>query len=402
MRVAVFTPYLPYPPDTGGKIRSYYLLRALTARFEVDLYTVYYGEGPSEEHVRALREHCRRVVLFRLRKSWRTRDLVWRTLSPLPRVVDHFHTSHSLEQARQHLGNGGYDVVVADEMCMTPYAELAPDLPRVVSRQKVDHVHYREIAMARPWGLEKVLDFIEATKLQRYERVKMPLYQTCLACSEKDAQLIWRDAPKVPMVVIPNGVDLSTFVPSRHPESQCTMLLYVGAMDYYPNIDAVQFFFRTMYEPLRRAVVNLRVQVVGHTPPPEIRQLAELPGVEVTGSVPDVRPYYEQATVFIVPLQLGGGTRLKIVEAMAVGLPVVSTTIGVEGLDVRPGENVLIADDPASFTDAVLRLLKDADLRDRIAEGGQVLARRYDWTILTRPYVDLVEDAVKQWRQTDR
>jgi glycosyltransferase involved in cell wall biosynthesis len=103
-----------------------------------------------------------------------------------------------------------------------------------------------------------------------------------------------------------------------------------------------------------------------------------------------------------VPLQLGGGTRLKIVEAMAVGLPVVSTTIGVEGLDVRPGENILIADDAASFTDAALRLLRDADLRDRIAKGGQILARRYDWTILTRPCGDLVEDVVKQWRQTDK
>jgi sugar transferase (PEP-CTERM/EpsH1 system associated) len=402
MRVAVFTPYLPYPPDTGGKIRSYYLLRALTARFEVDLYTVYYGKMPSSLDIEALQRYCRRVGLFRLVKRWRTRDRIRRILSWLPRLVTYFYTSRSLERASQHLRDGAYDLVVADEICMTPYAELTPDLPRVVSRQKVDHVHYREIATARSWGLEKILDLIEATKLQRYERAKMPLYQACLVCSEKDGQLIRQDAPEMPVVVIPNGVDLSTFVPSRHPESRCPTLLYVGAMDYYPNIDAVRFFFRTMYEPLRQAVPHLGVQVVGHTPPPEIRQLAELPGVEVTGSVPDVRPYYEQATVFIVPLRLGGGTRLKIVEAMAIGLPVVSTTVGVEGLDVRPGENILIADDAASFTDGVLRLLRDPDLRDRIAEGGQVLARRYDWTILTRPYVDLVEDVVKQWRQTGK
>jgi len=403
MRVAVFTPYLPYPPDTGGKIRSYYLLRALTARFEVDLHTVYYGEGPSSLDIEAIERYCRRVVLFRLVKRWRTRDRTRRTLSWLPRLVAYFYTSRSLEQASQHLRDGAYELVVADEICMTPYAELAPDLPRVVSRQKVDHVHYREIATARPWGLEKVLDFIEATKLQRYERGKMPLYQAGLACSEKDAQLIRQDAPEMPIAVIPNGVDLSTFVPSRFSfRNPYPTLLYVGAMDYYPNIDAVRFFFRTMYEPLRQAVLNLCVQVVGHIPPPEIRQLAELPGVEVTGSVPDVRPYYEQATVFIVPLRLGGGTRLKIVEAMAMGLPVVSTTIGVEGLDVRPGENVLIADDAASFTDGVLRLLRDPDLRDRIAEGGRVLARRYDWTTLTGPYVDLVEDVVEQWRQTGR
>jgi len=316
--------------------------------------------------------------------------------------VDYFHTLWSLEQARQHLRNGGYEVVIADEICMTPYAELAPYLPRVISRQKVDHVHYREVAMARPWGLEKVLDLIEAIKLQQYERAKMSLYQACLVCSEKDAQLIRRNAPEVPLVVIPNGVDLSTFVPSRHLESRRPTLLYVGAMDYYPNIDAVRFFFRTMYEPLRQAVPNMRVQVVGHAPPPEIQQLTELPGVEVTSSVSDVRPYYEQATVFIVPLRLGGGTRLKIVEAMAMGLPVVSTAIGAEGLDIRPGENILIANDPASFVGAVLKLLKDSDLRNHLAKGGQVLARRYNWATLTRPYADLVESVVKRWRQAER
>jgi len=399
MRIAVFTPYLPYPPDTGGKIRSYYLLRALTERFEVDLYTVYYGKGPSPEQIQALEQHCRRVFLFRLKKPWRTRDRIRRTLVPLPRAVDHFHTSHSLALARQHLRDGEYDLVVADEICMTPYAELVPHLPRLVIRHKVEYVHYKEVALARPLGLEKALDLIEAIKLRRYGRAKMPFYQAYLACSEQDAALISQDAPGIPALVIPNGADLETFVPSGRPKSQIPTLLYVGSMHYYPNIDAMQFFFETMFESVHRAVPNVRVQIVGHAPPPEIRRLANLPGVEVTGTVPDVWPYYDRATVFIVPLRLGGGTRLKIVEAMAMGLPVVSTTVGAEGLDISPGENILIADDAASFVENVLQLLANPDLRARIAEGGQILARRYDWKELTKPYPDLIEELVRQWRR---
>jgi sugar transferase (PEP-CTERM/EpsH1 system associated) len=401
MRVAFFTPYLPYPPDAGGKIRSYYLLQALAARLEVDLFTVYDGLGPSRKDVEALQEVCRQVILFRLERSWRTRDRVWRTLSPVPRSVSYFHTPASLAEAQQRLRQAAYDVVVVDELSMTPYAELCAGVPRLIMRQKVDSAHYRQMAQARPLGLDKLLDLIEARQLRRYERIKMPLYQAYLACSQQDAALIRRDAPGIPALVIPNGADLSQFIPPDRPRAAEPRLLYVGSMHYYPNVDAVQFFFQEIYDAIRQEVPGVRVQIVGHNPPPSIQALARLPDVEVTGTVPDVRPYYRQATVFIVPLRLGGGTRLKVVEAMAMDLPVVSTTVGAEGLEIRPGENILIADDAASFAAGVLRLLTDADLRRSIAEGGQELARRYDWIEITRSWAELVERMGRQWKQAD-
>jgi len=401
MRAAVFTPYLPYPPDTGGKTRSYHLARALATRLEVDLYTVFYGEGPSPEEVDAVQQFCRRVVLFRLDKRWNTRARLQRALVPLPRSVDYFHTADSLQQARSHLATGGYDLVIADEICMTPYAELAPHLPRLVLRQKVDYLHYEEMARARPWGLEKALDSLEAVKLRRYEQEKMPLFQAFVACTEYDATVIGRDAPNAAPLVIPNGADLSTFVPTGRPKAKDPTLLYVGAMHYYPNADAVSFFFEAMYERIRQAVPDVKVQIVGHAPSPDIQRLAHVSGVEVTGSVTDVRPYYEQATVFIVPLRLGGGTRLKIIEAMAMGLPAVSTTVGAEGLSMHPGEDILIADDPASFAESVLRLLADAELRQRIACSGQRLARNYDWNELCKPYVELAERVIGQGRRDE-
>ena len=214
MRIALFTPYLPYPPDTGGKIRSYYLLRALTERFEVDLYTPYYGKGPSEDSIEALEKDCRRVIAFELRKKWRARDRVLRTLSPLPRAVHHFHTADSLTQAGKCLQEGAYDAIIADEICMTPYAELRADIPRLVIRHKVDFAHYREVAMSRPWGIEKVLDFIEAMQLRRYGKHRMPLYQAYLACSDDDVAQISANSPGVPALVIANGADLTKFTPS--------------------------------------------------------------------------------------------------------------------------------------------------------------------------------------------
>jgi glycosyltransferase involved in cell wall biosynthesis len=399
MKIAFFTPYLPYPLDSGGKIRSYYLLRALSARFDVDLYTVYYAERPPESAIKVMEKHCCQLILFHLEKSWRTRDRIRRILNPLPRLVEHFLTPSSLKLAREMLVKGRYELIIADELCMTPYAELAPNLPRITIRHKIDWVHYKEVGQARPWAMEKILDLIEAVKLRRYERLKMPFYQACVVCSEQDAAFIRQYAPRMPILIIPNGVDLDTFAPLNRPQNDRPTLLYVGSLDYYPNIDAIRFFFQKMYDPIRRQVPNVRVLIVGRNPPPDIQRLTQLPGVEIIGSVPDVRPYYEQATILIVPLRLGGGTRLKIVEAMAMGLPVVSTSIGAEGLKVHPGENILIADDPLTFVNDVLRLLSDTALWHRIAAGGRQLAQAYDWRRLTEPVVDLVEQVIWEWKR---
>jgi hypothetical protein len=401
MRIALFTPYLPYPPDNGGKIRSFYLLRALTERFDVDLYTPYYGTGPSEDHVEALGAYCRRVVPMRLVRPWRFRNRIKHALSPLPRAVHYFHTADSLKQAGQCLQEEEYDAIIADEICMTPYAELRADVPRLVTRQKVDSAHYREVARARPWGIEKALDFIEAAQLKSYCKKKMSIYQAYLACSENDAAQISANSPGVPALVIPNGADLSKFVPSGGPRAEEPTLLYVGSMNYYPNIDAMQFFFEKAYDRIAQAMPDIQVQIVGHKPPSKILKLARQPGVKVTGTVPNVWPFYDKATVFFVPLRLGSGTRLKIVEAMAMGLPVVSTSVGAEGLDIAHGENILIADDADSFSDYILALLADPDLRARIAAGGQQLAQRYDWMEITKPWAELVEEVASQRKGTE-
>ncbi|HEU4597991.1 MAG TPA: glycosyltransferase, partial [Pyrinomonadaceae bacterium] len=170
---------------------------------------------------------------------------------------------------------------------------------------------------------------------------------------------------------------------ARSPDARRERVLFVGSMDYHANVEAVLYFGKEIWPRVREREPRLVFTVVGRTPPPEIRRLAELPGVEVTGTVEDVRPYYAEALAAVIPLRVGGGSRLKILEAMAAGVPVVSTTLGAEGIEVRDGENIILADDAEATRDALSSLNEDEGLHQRLASGGRALVfAQYDWSSL--------------------
>lgn len=386
MKVAVVTPYLPYPPDTGGKSRSFHLLRGLSRHHTVDLFTVSYEpQSAYTEALRALRDFCITAHIVKLHKNSEARTRLARTFDPLPRVVDHFHTPPSLSEVRQRLQEGQYDLLVVDEICMAPYSHGFSG-PKLVIRHKVDHVHYREVAATQPLSVHKLMQWIDAYKLRRYERRVMSEFQAAICCSEDDAAVIRALNPEVPIAVIGNGVDLSYFAPLIEVSGPPT-LLYMGTMHYYPNIDAVHYFFRKIHPQLVKLVPGVQVWIVGHNPPTDILDWQRLPGVTVSGSVPDVRPYLAKSTAMIVPLRLGGGTRLKILESIAAQRPVVSTSVGAEGLGLRHGKHLLIADNPREFAKQTAALLQDPTLRQRlIAAARPFVVARYSWQALGEQY----------------
>lgn len=386
MKVAVVTPYLPYPPDTGGKSRSFHLLRGLSRQHTVDLFTVSYDpQSTDAAAVQALRDFCVTAHVIKLQKNPDTRARLVRAFDPLPRVVDHFHTPFSLAEVRQRLQEEKYDLLVVDEICMTPYGQGFPG-PKLVIRHKVDHVHYREVAATQPLGIRKLMQWVDAYKLRRYEQRAMTQFHTAVCCSEDDAAIIRALNPEVPLTVIGNGVDLSYFAPLEELLGLPT-LLYMGTMHYYPNIDAVHYFFRTIHPQLVQLVPDAQVWIVGHNPPADILAWQRLPGVTVSGSVPDVRPYLKKSLATIVPLRLGSGTRLKILESIAAQRPVVSTSVGAEGLGLRHDEHLLIADDPGEFAKQTAELLRNPALRQRlIAAARPIVATRYSWQALGEQY----------------
>ncbi|MBI3944146.1 MAG: glycosyltransferase [Chloroflexi bacterium] len=384
MKVAYVTPYLPWPADTGGKLRSFHLLKGLACEAQIDLFTLFYGSQPDPGPLTRICHQVNLVPLIPAAGRWaKFRSL----LTSLPRSVQFFQTPASLAYVASHLRQP-YDLFICDEICMAPY--ILPHvkqgkLPGIVMRQKIDYLHYREMARARSWGEAKFLDWLEARRLQRFEQETMPYFQGAVVCSTADGQIALSMLSKaqpghnIPIAVIPNGADMEYFTPQRRPDPDPTVLL-MGTMHYLPNIDAVLYFFREMYTLLSQAVPNVKILIVGHNPPAGIVDLSNLPGVTVTGSVPDVRPYINRSWLLAVPLRLGGGTRLKIIEAMAAGLPVVSTSVGVEGITGTDGEHFLLADTPADFARKTALLLQNSDLQRTLAANAYDFAQQhYSW-----------------------
>lgn len=382
------TPCLPYPPDRGGKIRSYHLLRGLARAHRVDLFTVYEGRPPEPAPV--LDELCDRIHAIPLLKPAGAAAHLTRLLGPEPSLAWHFRTSASLAEARRLIRGGGYDLLVADELCMAPYVLGLPG-PKLVVRHKVDHRHFAEVAALQSSRLRRALDRLELFKLRRYERHAMRGFDAAVCCCEEDAAALRALTPTPRVAVVGNGVDLGHFLPQEEPaDPGPPTLLYVGAMDYVPNVDAVDHFFRRIHPRLVQSVPDVRVTIVGSGPPAEVLAWQRLSGVTVTGAVADVRPHFRRSTATIVPLRVGGGTRLKILESLASGRPVVSTSIGAEGLGLRDGEHLLIADDPGEFARKTTELLQDRALRERLLNAARpFLEAHCSWSRLGERYESL-------------
>ena len=399
MRAAVVTPYLPWPADTGGKLRSYYLIKGLAAQAQVDLYTVCYGTPPP---IGTIAEFCHNVQIVPLVPSPHRQEM-WRLwFDQRPRSVRYFQDAHSLTTIRARLETP-YDLLICDEVAVASYFDDLhhhPNTPRIIMRQKIDYLHYREMAESRPWGVARFLDTLEARRLQRFEGMMMPRFHGAIVCSPEDRAVAVQQGPKLAIETIVNGADVTYFVPNRRPDPQPTLLL-LGTMHYQPNVDMVLHFFRTMYPALRQALPDLQIFIVGHMPPPEISVLATNTGVTVTGSVDDVRPYINRSWLLAVPLRLGGGTRLKIIEAMAAELPVVSTTVGAQGLDEISHKLITIADTPEEFVAATQALLADEARRNALAQAGRTaVVERYSWQMLGQRYADFCLGLVRD-RKTE-
>jgi glycosyltransferase involved in cell wall biosynthesis len=230
-----------------------------------------------------------------------------------------------------------------------------------------------------------------ASTLRRLEQRSVNWFDGHVVVTGRDGDALRNMGCTADIVTVDNGVDSALFCderleeayrvwPDRAAGAARSRVLFVGSMDYYANVDCVLEFVTGAWPRIARQQPQLRFTIVGRNPPPEIRKLAGLPGVEVTGTVPDVRPYYREALASVVPLRIGGGSRLKILEAMAAGIPVVSTQLGAEGLQVRPGEDILLAESGEDFSDALLRLTREEGEWRRIAQAGRQLVRaRYEW-----------------------
>lgn len=388
MKLLVFYPYAPWPLDRGTYQRTFHLLRGLARRHEVDFLALT-EPGVGEETRAVFTAFCREVEFVPFEHPPWQRLVPDRLLNPLPSNVQHWQSPRVSEAVDRRLTPGRYDLVMICDLVLAPYVlPHAHHTPFTMDRSRVDlQFQLMEHRTLRFPLRTRALRWESYAKLWFYERRVARATALEIVCGPDDRVFILRRvSSSAPVLVLANGVDLEYFRPDSAPDARAAepTVMFCGAMDYSPNIDALRWYFGEIHDRLLALVPNLRVLVVGKNPVEEVRAHGARPGVTVTGGVPDVRPYYRRAWLQMVPLRIGGGTRLKIVESLAIGTPVVSTTIGAQGLDLEHGREILLADEPASFATALAHALDDPAQRESIAAAGLAAARaRFGWPAIS-------------------
>ena len=371
-----------WPVNTGGRIRSFHMLRELSRRHHVTLLTTH---APSEDlgALEAALPQCEVVsVPWALAKRGSARfalALVGSWLSSLPVDLYKARVPALGRELARRLEGGGVDLVVADFLLAAPNVTRAVTPPTVLFAHNVEHVIWQRMREVERRAWRRALLALESRKMRRYEALACARARLTIAVSDADRRLLAAVAPSARVSAVPTGVDVDYFAPDGVAEVP-GRLVFTGSMDWYPNEDGIVHFIEAVLPRVRREVPAAALTVVGRNPSPRLRAAAEAAGVHVTGLVDDVRPHMAEAAVYVVPLRIGGGTRLKIFEALAMAKAVVSTAIGAEGLPLTPGRDFLQADDPAAFARAVTSLLRDPARRRAVGSAGRRLVEeRYSW-----------------------
>ncbi len=384
MKILFISGWFPYPLDNGARVRTFYLLKHLSVHHQVTLLS-FVRDGRADRYRPAIQPYCQLVetVPFQPFRPHRLRALAG-FLSPQPRVLVYTYSPQMSDLVTHTLERERFDVIVASEIGIgtstTPYVRNVKGIPRVLEDLELSMIE-SGIKAQQTWlgGMRHRLTW---WKMRRFTARLLPDLDGCTVASEQERENVLSIVPGYrSLAVVPNGVDLSHYSGSFSPRPNT--LVFQGALTYGANFDAMAFFLRRVFPLIRARRPEARLYITGRTDGVPLERLPLDEGVVLTGYLDDIRPCVAQSWVCVVPLRLGGGTRLKILEAMALGTPVVSTGKGAEGLEVTPGENILIADEPIEFADAVLRLLGDRALRARLAANGrQLVQKRYDWRII--------------------
>ena len=393
MRVLQFAPRVCWPLDTGAKLRNYHLARVLAQRAEVSLLAFADHRPLSAESSSALERMYRQVIAIPRDSAYTSTKIVRGLLGRTPLPVLNYTTS-PMKRALEHLLNQqDFDIIQFESIHLMSYLAIVREAsdreagkrPVVVCDwHNVESELMQRYSQREPGHLRRAYASRTARLMSEFEKHALRDFDAHIAVSQRDADRLRAINPDARIFVIENGVDTNCYSdPGTNHESLARRIVFVGSMDYHANIDAAVNFAREVWPQLRERRPELIFTIVGKDPAPEVRELAQIPGVEVTGTVDDVRPFYRDASAAVVPLKVGGGSRLKILEAMAAGVPVISTTLGAEGLEVLHDENILIADTTEQLVQAITSVIENKTRRDQLsAAGRELVSRRYDWSSL--------------------
>jgi glycosyltransferase involved in cell wall biosynthesis len=386
MRILLLTQVLPYPPDSGPKVKTWNVIKYLAHLHEVSL--VSFVRGDQSASIRELKNFCQEVYPVPIQRG-KLRDLKYMAQSFLtgqPFLMIRDRREEMEQLIDQLAASMKFDVAHADQLNMAQYAARVPSAYKVIDAHNALWLLYKRLWQTMKPGPAKWLLFRDWRLLKKYEGKVCREFDAVIAVSEEDSLALEEAAgQKLDITVIPIAIDTDEIVPIHH-QPQGDRILHIGTMYWPPNIDGILWFLQAVLPLVRKERPTVTFDIVGANPPKEILAYGEIDhSVRVTGYVEDPTPYLEGASVMVVPLRAGGGMRVKILNALGQGLPIVSTTLGCEGIAATPGVHLLIADSAQDFANAVVRVLEDRELAGDLGrKGRQLIETTYDYRVTCR------------------
>lgn len=380
---------VPYPATDGGRIRVLNLVRRLCRTHKVTLLT-FIASPDDEKGIVYLREIGIEVIGIRREQRklmMALGSLLQCLIHRKPLTVAKYYSAKMARTLKSLLTSREFSIIHFEMLHMGQYlsvlrANSKSSCATILGEQNIDSSIWRRLAREELIPLKKLIFYWQHRSFRSYERRICPRFDLCLCVSTQDQGDLESICPGVITELVPNGVDPNYFKSGEDVEDE-TRLVFTGSMDWKPNEDAVEYFCYQILDHVRGEIPEVEFYIVGSNPTKRVLELGNIRSVTVTGWVEDVRPYIASAAVFVVPLRIGGGTRLKILQALAMGKSVVSTPIGCEGLDLQPDRHLLVADWYRPFAEATVKLMKDRAMRQRLAENGKKLVQeRHDWDVV--------------------
>ena len=389
----------PFPPKRGGKIRPFNMIRHLTASgHRVTVCSLARSQQEAEEG-RGIAPHCARFEMGQVSDPVQTLRMVARLPLPTPSSMGYFYSPSLKQRVDRLLSTEKWDLIFVHCSSVAQYVEHVRDVPKILDFGDMDSQKWLEYANYKPFPLS--LGYrLEGNKVLAAEKLLARRFDLCTATTCAEWETLEGYQTGVATDWFPNGVDAEFFCPSGEPYDPDT-LSFIGRMDYYPNQECMARFCDQIWPVLRARRPQIRLLIIGADPSPAMRKLGELPGVTVTGSVPDVRPFVRQSALMVAPLKIARGTQNKILEAMAMGVPVVTSRIAAGGVDAEPVTHFLVADSAEEYSDAILGVLDNPAERQRLALAGrQRMLSNHAWPHSMERLDRIIDRCIKNFSQS--
>lgn len=383
MKILMLTPYLPYPLLSGGQIRTYNLLKNLKNKYEITLFSFIRHER-EKGYIKELKKFCPKVRVFKRRPAWDWRNILRAGFSSYPFVMVSTYLSKTVHQAiDEELRINNYDLIHAEPFYMTPNIPMTK-IPILLVEQTIEYLVYKKYVDDFHIYPCKPFMYLDVLKLRLWEEYYWRKATSLVAMSEEDKKIMAKAAPANRIDIVANGVDIDFFTKKKLPKSKPPTILFVGNFKWLPNKDAAKFLTYRIWPKIKSEITEAKLWIVGKNPTKEIINLEKQTDVKVESTIDDIRDAFGKASVLLAPIRNGRGTKYKVLEAMASHLPVVTTNLGVEGMEAINNKHVLVAQGATALAQAAIKVLKNPGLGNRISEEAFLLVKnKYNWRLIS-------------------